>query len=61
MGARSEDTRGSGVSERRYVRRRHRRKKRGSRLLPSKCGIGAHFLNPDHVEAPVAVPSRRGE
>src|SRR5256885_13038987 len=26
-----------------------------------RCGIGARFLNPDHVEAPAAVPSRRGE
>jgi hypothetical protein len=37
-----------------------RRKTRVSLSCP-RCGIGAHFLNPDHVEAPAAVPSRRGE
>ena len=41
-------------------RRRHRRKTRITVSCP-RCGIGAHFLNPDHVEAPAAVPSRRGE
>ena len=41
-------------------RQRHRRKTRIAVSCP-RCGIGAHFLNPDHVEAPAAVPSRRGE
>jgi hypothetical protein len=56
-GCLAQSTRGSGVSRAVYPASA---KTRITVSCPRRS-IGAHFLYPDHVEAPAAVPSRRGE